>query len=60
MEIRFYASQGMRCTMYDIIGFENLPFRPSTRKRKPGIFKNLHFGERFEKDAFSVTVSPDT
>ena len=53
MEIRFYASQGMRCTMYDIIAFENLPFRSCTRKRKPGIFKNLHFGERFEKDAFS-------
>ena len=27
--------------MYDIIVFEKLRFRPSTRKRETGIFKNL-------------------
>ena len=42
--------------MYDIIVLEKLRFRPSTRKREAGFFKNLHSGERFWKDAFSVTV----
>ena len=41
--------------MYDIIVLENLRFRPSTRKREDGFFKNLHSGERFWKDAFAVT-----
>ena len=35
--------------VYDIIVFENLRFRPSTRKWKAGVFKNLHSGERFLK-----------
>ena len=35
--------------MYDIIVFENLRFRLSTRKRKAGVFKNFHSGERFWK-----------
>ena len=42
--------------MYDIIVFVNIPFRPFTRKRKAGVFKNLHSGDRFGKDMFSVTV----
>ena len=42
--------------MYDIIVFEIVRFRPSTRRRKAGVFKNLHSGQRFWKDAFSVTV----
>ena len=42
--------------MYDIIVLEKLRFRPSTRKREAGFFKNLHSGERLWKDAFSVTV----
>ena len=42
--------------MYDIIVFENLRFRPSKRKREASVFKNLHSGERFWKDAFWVTV----
>ena len=43
--------------MNDIIVFENLRFRPSTRKRKAGFFRSLHSGKRFLwKDAFSVTV----
>ena len=36
--------------------FENRRFRPSTCKRKAGVFKNLQSEERFWKDAFSVTV----
>ena len=28
--------------MCDIIVFENFRFRPSTRKRKADVFKNLH------------------
>ena len=40
--------------MGDIIIFENLSFRPSTRKREAGVF-NLHSGKRFWKDAFLVT-----
>lgn len=36
--------------MYDIILFEN--FR--TRKREAGIFRNLSFGDYFEKPAFLV------
>ena len=43
-------------TMYDIIEFENLRFRPSTCKQEPSVFKNFHSGERFWKDAFSVIV----
>ena len=35
--------------MYDIIVFDNLRFCPSTRKRKAGVFKNVHYGERFLK-----------
>ena len=42
--------------MYDIILFKNLGFRPFTRKREVGVYKNLHSGKRFWKDAFSVTV----
>ena len=41
--------------MYDISVLENLRFRPSTRKREAAYFKNLPSGERFWKDAFSVT-----
>ena len=46
--------------IYDIIVFENVRFRTSTRKQKERVFKNLHAGERFWKDSFSVTASPDT
>ena len=42
--------------MYDIIVFENLRFRLSTRERMASSLKNLHSGERCYKDAFSVTV----
>ena len=42
--------------MYYIVVFENLRFRPSTRKRVASILKNLHSGKRCYKDAFSVTV----
>ena len=42
--------------MYGIIVFENLRFRPTTRKRETGVFKNPHSGERFWKDAFSVII----
>ena len=35
---------------------ENLRFRLSSRKREAGVFKNVLCGERFLKDAFSVTV----
>ena len=43
--------------MYDIIVFRiRNRFRPSTRKRKADVFKNLHTGERFWKGTFSVTV----
>ena len=38
--------------MYDIIVFENLGFRPSTRKRQCGVFKNLHSEDRFRKPTF--------
>ena len=38
--------------MYDIIVFENLGFRPSTRKRESGVFKNLHSEDRFRKPTF--------
>ena len=43
--------------VYDIIVFENLRFRPSTRKWKAGVFKTLHSGERFlKRSIFGVTV----
>ena len=42
--------------MYDIIVFENLRFRPSTRKRKARALKLFTLQSVFEKDAFSVTV----
>ena len=38
--------------MHYVIVFENLRFRPSTRKRVASVFKNLHSGERFWKDAW--------
>ena len=40
--------------MSDIIVFENLRFRPPTRKRKADYFKNLPFGTVFENLRFSV------
>ena len=46
--------------IYVIIVFENLRFRTSALKRKAHVFQNLHSGERFCKDPFSVTASPDT
>ena len=48
--------------MYDIIVLQKVRFRLSTRVRKQeaGFLKNLHSGERFWKDAFSVAVSPNT
>ena len=47
--------------MYDIIVSEKVRFGPSTRVRKQeaGFLKNLLSGERFWKDAFSVTVSTE-
>ena len=32
--------------IYDTIVFENLHFRSSTRRQKPGVFKNFHSGWR--------------
>ena len=52
--------EDLQYMIYDIIVFENLRFRTSTRKRKARVFKNLHSGERFWKDPFSVTAPPDT
>ena len=43
--------------MYDIIVFRiRNRFRPSTRKRKADVFKNLHSKERYWKGAFSVII----
>ena len=42
--------------IHDIIVFENIRFRRCKRKREASVIKNLHCGERFRKDAFSVTV----
>ena len=44
---------------YDIIVLENPRFRASTENDKPAfsILNNLHFGERFWKKAFPVTVN---
>ena len=58
---RWHASCQKLCEkqymMYYIIVFETSVFaRPCTRKRKAGVFKNLHSRERFWKDAFP----PDT
>ena len=39
---------------HDVIVFENLRFRPSTRIRYIYVFKNLHPGERIWKPSFSV------
>lgn len=33
MEIQRHPFQGMRCVMYEIIVFDNMRFRPFTRKR---------------------------
>ena len=41
--------------MCNIIVFKNLRFHPSTLKR----VASVHSGERFWKDAFSVTVFPE-
>ena len=51
MEIRYNPLQSMRYAssklMYYILVFENLRYRPSTRKRVTRVLKNLHSGERF-------------
>ena len=53
MQIQWYPLRSMRNAMNDIIVFETLCFRPSTRKREASVFKALHL-----KDVFSVTVLP--
>ena len=35
------------------------PFSPSTLTHLAGVFKFIHFGERFQKVAFSVTENAD-
>ena len=35
--------------------YENIRLRPSTRRRINGVFKFIHFGERFQKVPFSDT-----
>ena len=45
--------------VYDVMTsshWKAFAFRPSTHKREAGLSKNLHAGERFWKDAFSVTT----
>ena len=37
-------------------GYEDIRLRPSTRRRKNGVFKFIHFGERFRIYAFTVSV----
>ena len=36
--------------------YENIGLRPSTRRRINGVFKFIHFGERFRIYAFTVSV----
>ena len=40
----------------DVVVFRTLRFHSSTRVQQNGVFKNLHSGERFRKNAFSVTA----
>lgn len=42
--------------MCDIIVFEKLLFRPSTRKREAGVLRNVHSGDRFRKPAFFICL----
>ena len=49
----------MRCSKrpqawFYVIVFENLRFRPSTRKHENSVFESLHPGKRFWKSQFSV------
>ena len=44
--------------MYDIIVFENLLFRASTRKREAGVLKNVHSEDCFPKPAFFHLPKP--
>ena len=42
--------------MYDVIVFQNLRFRPSTKKkRKAGVFKKFNFADTFPKYVFLVS-----
>ena len=36
--------------------YENIRLRPSTRRRIDGVFKFIHFGERFRIYTFTVSV----
>ena len=40
-----------------LIFFHKVPSSPSTLTRLTGVFKFVHFGERFQKVPFSVTVN---
>ena len=44
--------------MYDIIVFENLLFRASTRKREAGVLKNVHSEDCVPKPAFFICLNP--
>ena len=44
----------------NIIEFEKLRFRPSTRKRENSVFEKLHIGERFQKPPFRLPKTPFT
>ena len=57
MEIRLHSLQGIRSVIYNVVVFETSVFDRPHENDKQAFFKNdLHAGERFWKDAFSVTV----
>ena len=56
MEIRQHTLQGMGSMMYNVIIFQDLRFRPSTRKRLVSVFKIVTLGTVFKTSVFGAQI----
>ena len=56
MEIRQHTLQGMGSMMHNVIIFQDLRFRPSTRKRLVSVFKIVTLGTVFKTSVFGAQI----
>ena len=56
MEIRQHTLEGMGHMMYNVIIFQDLRFRPSTRKRLVSVFKIVTLGTVFKTSVFGAQI----
>ena len=56
MKIRQHTLQGMGSMMHNVIIFQDLRFRPSTRKRLVSVFKIVTLGTVFKNSVFGTQI----